>query len=131
MGRHVRCDNKKRNIGFTIIGKKHLVMISQQRLDLRKDVASIALFVKTVLLVLSFRLAGVIPASQSVNNDLRPLNNRHVVPINQDGCVRLDLGDGSRRGKCREILINSLGTPMQVGAPGLLRCRRRVVQDRP
>ena len=73
----------------------------------------------------------MIPASLSVNNNLRPPNNRHVVPINQDGCVRLDLGDGGRRGEWREILINSLGLPMQVGAPGLLRCRRRVVQDRP
>ena len=71
------------------------------------------------------------PASQSVNNDLRPTNNRHVVPINQDRSVRLDLGHGGRRGEWREILINSLGPPMQVGAPGLLRCRRRVVQGRP
>ena len=44
------------------------------------------------------RLVGLVPTSQSVNNDLRPPNNRHVVPINQDACVRLDLGDGSRRG---------------------------------
>ena len=45
------------------------------------------------------RLVGLVPTSQSVNNNLRPPNNRHVVPINQDGCVRLDLGHGVSPGR--------------------------------